>query len=151
MWFVINNCELYFKQKFVEKGLGGWRLVFMWLLVLQVHLLGSLQFPFSFGRFSLTIRKTSLKPKSVYVAMVMIGITVCGYLGNAIMPFGAFLQIGVAVMSAAVPGFEMNYLAYSLMDIIICIIMCPAITLFFKLICPKFDYEILRISLMLLI
>lgn len=88
------------------------------------------------------IRKTSLKPKSVYVAMVMIGITVCGYLGNAIMPFGAFLQIGVAVMSAAVPGFEMNYLAYSLMDIIICIIMCPAITLFFKLICPKFDYEI---------
>lgn len=88
------------------------------------------------------IRKTSLEAKTPYVAVVMIGITICGYAGNAIMPFGAFVQIGVAVMSAVVPGFVMNYLAYSLMVLIICIILCPALTLFFKLICPKFDFEV---------
>lgn len=88
------------------------------------------------------IKKTGLKPKTPYVAMVMIGITLCGYLGSAIMPFGAFLQIGVAVMSAFSPGFQMNYLAYSLMDLIVCIITCPVLTLFFKLICPKFDYVV---------
>lgn len=88
------------------------------------------------------IPQAGLKPKSVYVAMVMIGITLVGYLGSAVLPFGAFLQIGVAVMTAINPDFVMNYLAYCTLDAIICIIMVPGLTLFFKLICPKFEYKI---------
>lgn len=88
------------------------------------------------------IKKSGLKPKSTYVAMVMIGITLVGYLGSAIMPFGLFLQIGIGIMTAVNPGFQMNYLAYTVTDLLICAIMVPGLTLAFKLICPKFDFNL---------
>lgn len=36
----------------------------------------------------------------------------------------------------------MNYLAYTLTDLLICVIMVPGLTLAFKLICPKFDFKL---------
>ena len=87
------------------------------------------------------VDQLGLKKKSPYVAIVMVGITIMAYLGNSVLPFGAFLQIGIAVMTAVNPQFVMNYLAYSTLALILCIVMLPALTGFFKLICPKFEYD----------
>lgn len=87
------------------------------------------------------VQQLGLAKKSPYVAMVMIGITIMAYLGNSVLPFGAFLQIGVAVMTAVNPQFVMNYLAYSILALALCVVMLPFLTGVFKLICPKFSYD----------
>lgn len=50
------------------------------------------------------VEQLGLKKKSPYVAIVMVGITIMAYLGNSVLPFGAFLQIGIAVMTAVNPA-----------------------------------------------
>lgn len=89
------------------------------------------------------IVQLNLPRKSPYVAMVMIGITITAYLGNSVLPFGPFLQIGIAVMTAVNPAFVMNYAAYSTLALILCIVVVPLLTVVFKLICPKFEYEVI--------
>ena len=140
---VIANFIL--TRKFAKRG--PWWLAFAFF---AASCIGSMFFGqpavsiFLWAIFWDIIPRAGLKPKTPYVAMVMIGITLVGYLGSAILPFGAFLQIGVAIMTAINPEFVMDYLAYCTLDAIICIIMVPALTLFFKLICPKFEYKIVE-------
>lgn len=138
---VIANFIL--SRKFVQKG--PWWLAFGFFLAscIASALCGQPAVSlFLWAIFYDVVDKSGLKPKSPYVAMVIIGITLVGYLGNAIMPFGLFLQIGVGIMTAVNPGFEMNYLAYTVTDLIICAIMVPGLTLAFKLICPKFEFNL---------
>ena len=87
------------------------------------------------------LKQLGLPKKSPYVAMVMIGITIMAYLGNSVLPFGAFVQIGIAIMTAVNPQFVMDYLSYSTLALVLCVVMLPLITGVFKLVCPKFEYD----------
>lgn len=86
-------------------------------------------------------KQLGLKKGDVYASMLFIGVVCLSYLGGTLKPYGAFIQIGLALMNSLQPGFQLNYLAYMGSVLIICFCMVPASTLLFKAICPKFEYH----------
>lgn len=80
--------------------------------------------------------------KSRYVQIVTCGIAVMAYSGNLMLPWNVCILVSSAIMSAVVPGFQLNFLDYTIIAAIITIIAIPALTLLGKILCPKVDYTI---------
>lgn len=139
---VIANYIL--TRRFAKKG--PWWLAFAFFIISVLGTVVCAQPAVSIFLFAILFEvapRAGIKRRSPYVVMVMVGITVTGYLGSAMLPYNAFLQIGIALMSSISPGFEFDYLAYCSLAVLVMVIMVCGLPLFFKLICPKFEYKIL--------
>jgi len=79
-----------------------------------------------------TAKKLNLKPRSPYVAVVLIGIAMSSYLGGCVMPYNAFSQICFGVLRAVAPDTVVSFGAYVVTMIVLNCIAIPVITLFCK-------------------
>ena len=67
-----------------------------------------------------------------YSQVVMVGITVCGYLGQIILPFNAGTQVVLGIMTSVDVSLSINYMYYILTCLLINIMTIPAMIVFFK-------------------
>lgn len=88
------------------------------------------------------VGKVGIQRKSPYVTAVMVGIVVLTYTGNLALPYNAFLQIGMGIMTAADASFAMNLGAYSLTAIAINIVLVPVLLIVTKLLCKNVKFDI---------
>lgn len=85
----------------------------------------------------------NLKKNSPYVAVGIVGIAVCCYVGGNIMPYATFTQICMGVLKAANPEFSLNFSSYIAVMVILNIIIIPALILFCKYVLRiKIDYQV---------
>ena len=121
-------------RKFVQKG--------PWWLCFAFWMASSVASAITVATLAVTIlcwsifydiaKRLNLDKRSPYVAVVMIGIAMCSYLGGCVMPYNAFSQICFGVLKAAAPDITISFGAYCLTMIILNIVAIPVIILFCK-------------------
>lgn len=134
-------ANLILTRKFAQKG--PWWLAFAFYIAAWVTSIpcGGLAVTiFLWAIFSDVIEQLKIQKKSPYVATVFVGIALIAYLGASVPPYNGFTQIAIAVMTAVVPEFSMNYFAYTVFALLIGIVTIPLLILVFRLLCPKFDF-----------
>lgn len=135
--------KLILKRKFAKRS--PWGLAFaIWLVAIVGGILvgPAVCVILCWVLFSNIVDIIGVDRKSRYVQIVTCGIAVMTYSGNGIIPWNSCILISSAIMSAVVPGFQINFLDYTVVATIITVLALPAFILLGKILCPNVDYTV---------
>lgn len=135
--------KLILKRKFARRS--PWALAFaIWLVaILGGILVGATVASILCWVLLININKEiGLDRTSRYVQIVAVGIAVLAYSGMLILPWNVCILVSSGVMAAVVPGFQLNFLDYTLTATVITIVALPVFVFVGKLICRHTNYTI---------
>ena len=141
-------AKIFLSMKFARKG--PWMLALAFFITSWVASILTINaMPVAlllWGIFYDVCEQLDVKPYSKYATIVMVGIVICGYAGNVVMPYNGFALIAQGLLATVDPTASINPGLYILSMALIGVVLIPVLTIFFKLIGPKIDYKPVHID-----